>query len=72
MKTIEIPVEGGNTITVVPGNIACVVVAGSRYAQGYGLDALYVNGQEILTRPVAQTRELVKIADQIRAAVEEE
>ena len=72
MKTIEITVEGGNKIVVVPKNVVSVVVAGSHYMQGYGIDALYVNGFEILTRPTAQQRELKKIANQIRAAIEEE
>lgn len=72
MKTIEIPVEGGHKIVVVPKNVVSVVVAGSRYMQGYGFDALYVNGFEVLTRPTAQKSELVKIANQIRAAIEEE
>lgn len=71
MKTIEIS-QDGTTIYITPKNVVSVAVKGSRQYQGYGFDALYINGFEVLTRPTAQQRELVKIANQIRAAIEEE
>lgn len=71
MKTLEFNVNAVK-FYVVPKNVVSVVVNGSHHMQGYGFDALYVNGFEILTLPTAQQRELVKIANQIRAAIEEE